>query len=1185
MLTVERSNRTERLLEGLADRLRVPGRDPLAPAFVVVQGPGMERWLAQSIARRDGVCANLEFVFPRQLLDVIFGCLPERAAAPVNREWEPSRLAWWIAKRLEANRSEPAFAPLALHLDAVDGDWRLVQLSQQIAQLFDRYITFRPEWMRDWATASRSPADRDARWQAQLVRELTEELGSGHLADRAQAFLAAAHDAAGQQGPTALGEALARALPDRIEIFAVSTLPPLYLSVIDGLASLRDVSLSILSPTEGYWADLWREVRDGELEAGGRDVESGGLFAAAPATPTARLLAGLGRLGGDFQRTLEERVNPGRQEADLFESPLATQGAQPSVLARLQADLLTLDPAAGNDGAHGAAGKGSEPGPESESWVVRRDDDSIQVHFCHGPRRELEVVEAALRAAFERDATLRPEDVIVMAPAIDAIAPEIEAVFAVPHAAGGEIPHRIADRGAFQRSPVAETFRGLLALLDGRAARSEVFDWLSREPARERFGLDEEAVERLAEWAERAGVRFGLDEDHRADLGLEGSRAHSFRDGLERLALAHAVGAVGEVFEGLAPVSLDPFAEAASLGAIGDVVALLTDARQAIATPRSVTAWCAWLAKLLEAACVRSDANAHEHATVRRLLRELDEDARAAGYDRPIPFAAIRERVAALLEARPAPQAFLAGGVTFCELVPLRAIPFRVVVIMGLADAAFPRGGPAAGFDLMARAPLAGDRNPRIDDRYLFLEALLSARHQLILTVPGRDLRDGSDLPPSIVVTELLDALTETYRLEGPSGASEEAPKALRASLVRRHPLQSFSAAYFEQPGDPKLLGRDAEAFEAAQARRSALEAGGGVARRFVAGLEVREASPKLSLVGAAGAAGVEASQAGDGDGLRLTLDELVARVLRATRYFVRERLGLRVPRLEDAVDDLDPFALSPLERYALGAALLGDLEDGTDPVRASARLLGHASIPSGLPGRLAVRGLWEEAQALDRIARGHRGGEPIASFEAELPLEVEGLGRRLLSGHVDRLWPGGRICVGFGRVGGRSELDVWIRHLFLCAALEAGQVDRAGDFAPESLLIGRPASSREPARVVRFGPVEAPHVHLAALFSWAHWSEQTPLPFFPKASRDFAGLALEGKVDQAWRAAQQAYHGGDSSAFRTPEADEDLEQARLWEGVSPLEPVGDLPVHDRFDAVATAFFEPLLAARQAEVE
>ena len=161
---------------------------------------------------------------------------------------------------------------------------------------------------------------------------------------------------------------------------------------------------------------------------------------------------------------------------------------------------------------------------------------------------------------------------------------------------------------------------------------------------------------------------------------------------------------------------------------------MLAEARAKIAVSVPASGWCRWLRELLDASCARDDSNSHEHASIRGALAEIAESASAAGFDRPVPFEAIRERVSEALEASPAPQAFLAGGVTFCELVPLRAIPFRVVVILGLCDQAFPRGGPAPGFDLMARAPRPGDRNARVDDRYLFLEALLSARDRLILT-------------------------------------------------------------------------------------------------------------------------------------------------------------------------------------------------------------------------------------------------------------------------------------------------------------------------------------------------------------------------------------------------------------------------------------------------------------------
>lgn len=1136
MLFVERSNRTERLLEGLADRLMAPCADPLATSFVVVQGPGMERWLSQSIARRYGICANTEFLFPRQWLDRIFEALPDERSDLKNSGWELGQLTWSVARLLAEGRGDPDFEPLARHLEAADGDWRLVQLAHQIAALIDQTITFRPEWIRDWCAASALPEERDERWQARLVRDLTSLIGPGHFADRATAFLSAA------EKPDRITKDLARVFPGGIEIFAVSTLPPLYLSVINGLARCADVHLSILSPTESYWADLWREVRDGDL----LETESGeepGLFDVGPATPAARLLAGLGRLGGDFQRCLEEVVVERGSEVEDYVSPI--EGARnPSLLERLQADLLELGP-------------GPDPTLPDPSRVVSGDDDSIQVHFCHGPRRELEVVEAALREAFERDATLTPEDVIVMAPQIDTIAPDIEAVFGVPREDGQSIPYRIADRGALKRSPVAETFRGLLELLGGRAGRSEVLDWLAGEPARARFGLDEEAVERFAEWAEGSGIRFGLDEDHRESLGLAPARRHTWAAGLERLALAHAVGASAEVFEGTAPVPLDPFSDPDVLGAVGELESMLRSGQAMISSPRDVSSWCQVMIDLLERSCDQTDSNAQEHSTIRGLLQGISAGAESAGFEEVIPFEAIREQVCDALGSSPAPQAFLAGGVTFCELVPLRAIPFKVIAIMGMSDTAFPRGGPALGFDLMARSPRAGDRSTRNDDRYLFLEALLSARDRLILTVPGRDVRDGSDLPPSIVVSELLDTVDASFVLNPGAAGS------LREALIVRHPLQAFSPRYFETSGDPRLISRDAEAFAGAKAQEEAREAGGGKARQFLNGLVMEEAVPDETK-----------------GPKRLGLDEMVDRILRATRSFARDQIRLRLPRMGDVVGDLDPVGLAPLEQFALGAALLDDLLVGATPEEAVERLAARAAIPEGVPGALAARALREEVAEIARMGRARCSGVRLPDVETTIELKVEGLGSCALVGSLDRLWPEGRIQVGFGRIDRRGEFDVWIRHLFLCAAVEDGL-----DYPAKSILVGRTKDRKSVEHVVVFEPVADSKSHLARLFEWAWLASTSPLPFFPKASKDFAELALEGKLDQAWRKAQQTYYGGDSGGFLMPEFDEELEHARLWEGVSPLEPGPDMPLRFRFDELAETFFQPLFAARQVEIE
>jgi exodeoxyribonuclease V gamma subunit len=1014
----------------------------------------------------------------------------------------------------------------------------------------DHYIIFRPDWVSAWTSSPALPTGRDERWQARLFREVFDELGGGHVADRALAF----------QKSVASGDR--RTVEDRlrakfsgaIEIFAVSTLPPLYLSVINGLAQLCDVHLSVLSPSRHYWADLWREVKDDQPIAPRADGSSS-VFDMSRSMPVAALLAGLGRLGSDFQLNLEQQPEIQDGEADLFEAPCAP-GESSSLLARFQTRLLELDDSddSGDEGVE-------ETGGAVLDRIVMRDDDSIRVHVCHGARRELEVVEAVLREAFERDETLSPEDVIVMAPGIDEIAPDIEAVFGVSTNDPGGIPYRIADRGVFRRSPVAEAFRGLLDLLGGRAGRSEVLDWLAREPVRTRFGLDESGVERIAEWAERAGIRFGLDEAHRETLGLSRERAHSWSGGLDRLALAHAVGACDDVFAGLSATPLGPLGDPELLGAVGDVESILSDATRAISTPRSVAAWCSWLQSIVERTLAQSDSNAHEHATIRGVLSDMGKSTADSGFEQPIPFEAIRERVGDVIESTPAPQPFLSGGVTFCELVPLRAIPFRVIAILGMCDDAFPRGGPAPGFDLMAQDPCPGDRTTRNDDRYLFLEALLSVRDQLVITLPGHDVRDGSTLPASVVVSDFVEALDSLFDLD----ADADDPRSLMEWLVVSHPLQASSPRYFETPGDSRLIGRDEEAYSGALARRAVIDAGGGAPRRF---LSEAWAEPTTG-------------SATDSDKPTLGLDELAGRILRSTRFFSRGELQLRLPRPETATDDLDPIDLDPLLQFGLGSALLEHFRLGATAEEAAHRLIANAAVPAGVVGRLSANALQVEVEEVARVGLARCAGDRLEDLDFELDLDaVAGLGRCRLAGRLDQLWPGGRIELGFSRIGRRAELDLWIRHLVLCSLFDGG-----ADVVPRSVFVGRAESKKSDDRVVVFERVSDSQTHLARLFEWAWSAVDAPLPFFPNTGWAFAAKAIAGNSDLAWREAHRKYEGGESQYFSLPESEEELEYARIWEGWSPLESTGTLPVRYRFEELTRRFFEPLLEAREVRRE
>ncbi|MBY0401049.1 exodeoxyribonuclease V subunit gamma, partial [Myxococcota bacterium] len=183
------------MFDRLASRIGRPGRDPLARAVVVVQGAGMERWIAQRLARRHGVCAHVEFPFPRPFLESVFeAALPGDCADPgAPPPWDLERMTWAIAKRIDAERGEADFAPLGRHLGAADGDWRLIQLAHRIADVFDQYVTYRPDWALRFEAPGAAPFPGfdgpDASWQIRLFRELALDLGPGHMAHHAAAFL------------------------------------------------------------------------------------------------------------------------------------------------------------------------------------------------------------------------------------------------------------------------------------------------------------------------------------------------------------------------------------------------------------------------------------------------------------------------------------------------------------------------------------------------------------------------------------------------------------------------------------------------------------------------------------------------------------------------------------------------------------------------------------------------------------------------------------------------------------------------------------------------------------------------------------------------------------------------------------------------------------------------------------
>ncbi|MGC9553663.1 exodeoxyribonuclease V subunit gamma, partial [Vibrio metoecus] len=334
---------------------------------------------------------------------------------------------------------------------------------------------------------------------------------------------------------------------------------------------------------------------------------------------------------------------------------------------------------------------------------IAEQDDSLQIALCHSSIREVEVLHDRLLAEFERDPSLKPRDVIVMVPDINAYAPYIQAVFGN---APGErfIPFSISDRSADQESPILTAFLQLLALPQSRCLASELLELLETPAIMARFAIDEEEFATAKRWVEEAGIRWGLNSDTGAEFELPASEQNTWQFGIERMLLGYAMPAEAGLYElggqWLAPYNQVQGMSAELAGKLAHFVQTLSELRSQLAQTQSMEQWRYWLNELLER-CFSVDLQGElALKTIRDSLVNLKQQLADAGYQQAISPAIIRQVLTNKLSGTRISQRFLAGQVNFCTLMPMRSIPFRRVCLLGMNDGVYPPNEMVEGFDL-----------------------------------------------------------------------------------------------------------------------------------------------------------------------------------------------------------------------------------------------------------------------------------------------------------------------------------------------------------------------------------------------------------------------------------------------------------------------------------------------------
>ncbi len=1011
MLIVHQSNRLELLADRLAELVREAPLPPLVPETVVVQSDGLGRWLKLALAERLGVAAGLRFPFPASYVWELVA----RVVQDVPREspLAPDVLKWRVAAALERLTGDPRFAAIERYL--ADGDaLKAFQLAQQMAAVIDRYLVYRPDWVAAWGAGGAAQLGADEAWQAALWREIATGLPEAAQTDPRQRFL------------TTIRESVAArdALPPRMHLFAADALPPPYLEFFRAVAQYRDVRLWIVNPCREYWPliDDPRRVARARAQAGPD---------AAHRETGNRLLASLGRHG----RALIDAVveDPGGAEGD-FRDPAT---AHRTLLAAMQSDVLAL----------------RERGDEGAPFLdLDPADHSVAIHVCHSPMREIEVLHDQLLDRLGRDRSLRPADILVLVADVAAYAPFIDAVFGTAPKER-HIPYAIADRARTAEAAALRAFRALLALPDGRLEAEEVLALLEHPAVARRFGIGAGDLPALRTWVRQAGIRWGRDEATRKQLGLPPARVHSWRAGLERLFLGYAMAGDGaQLFAGALPVDGVEGGDAqlaARLARFAESVFALDEHLRA---SRPVPGWSQVLAEALDDFLAPDENEAPEIIEIRMALERMARDAAASGFVREVPLAVIRAHLDGVLGIAGQSGAFLAGGVTFAALAPARPIPVRIVCLVGLNDGAFPRDERPPIFDLTARHTRRGDRRRRDEDRYAFLQAVLAAREALHASYTGRSVRDNQPIPPSPLITELLEVAQRAF-------VPERREAALHV-IVTVHPLQPFSRRY------------------------------GEAAKLFTYAAEYAQRTPPPEPPRFAG----RVLPGGEPPAAILTVEALARFLANPARHFFERRFGLRLDAAEGPLEGAEPFALAELAGWEADQRAFTLRRSGrsADEVRDVLRAAGM--LPDGAAGEVALAQRLADIEPILEALRHATFSPPV---EAVLDLPGTEPAMRLAL-RFDDLTAEGRIAWRVGRLRAADRLRAWLGHLALAALAPAG-------VAVRTRLVTR-------TETVLFGAPEQPLAHLTALARLYLQGGAEPVPFFPETALAFATGLVDGE-------------------------------------------------------------------------
>lgn len=1009
MIRINRSNKLKILASHLArDLTSHAPEDPLESAEVVVPNRDTARWLKLSLAESNSIVANIEFILPAEWqFRMIRKLYPN---LPDLLPGDPGPLAWAVYDIMMDDTARRQFTRPHRYVSSQPPEIKertVMQLSKKIASVYDQYLVYRPEMLLKWQDGDHGDS-ADEKWQAQLWNLLEE---NRRMKEMGVVFPNKAELIRETTGALRAGKISA---DHTLMFFNTGLLPLPVLQMAQNAAESKGLILyqTAISKKRGG------NHKNNLLTAFGE--EAAGMY----------LL--LDKLGGEIQEEFRSISN----------NKDALQTSQESII--FDRELLRNS---------------------------MSDTTGIEVHSCHTPLREIEVLHQFLLRQFEGNPDLHPDDVLVMMPDLEEYKPVIHAVFGTEQEGIPAVPYH-ADYRRHSSESTTRSFLQLLDLADSRFRFSDVMDFLMEPVVHQSFDMSEPAVRRLKRWIEENNVIWGLNAVHRKDEEQPGTVSQTWQSAVQRGWNGIIYGDSSGTTDSRSSLHFSDIQgqdmEEMWAG-FSHMMAHFEQLNRTIKSKKTTDEWCTLMESEIAYFFSSDSAVYEEKSHIRKALDAIRDESKAVRFERKISYSMYRSHLRSLLDQQFASPAHFTRGVTFSSMVPVRSIPAKIVALIGLNESAFPRKLKNTDFDLMASDPRPFERNPKNQDRSMFLESVLSSESIHYCSYIGRSRTDNESIPPSPIVSEWLTTLANL------TGKTPE-------EILIEEPLHSFSPHNF----------RNRRSFS----KTGYLTAKGlyGQSVRHAGLFQVSEnTKDKVSNI--------------------LSVNEIGRFISNPLKAYFRDFFN---PDLSSSELQSEEFNLNALEKHKLFERVFGWRVQDKSGDTISDLLRESGAIPVGWQGELVVRDLIQSVDTA--IESVDQKKIDLSLFNVEIAVDINGL---MVEGDFLSYSEHQFLDITPSSEAGDKFLKSWLKHLSAqCADLFT---DKNSWFVCE-LKKGDP-------KWYEFTPVSDPELELKKFISLYNRGLKIPLLVFPNASYEYGKQDANNKKDPLSKAIS-TFEGSDYSPY-----------------------------------------------------